>query len=111
MTDKYTSLDDYIKKQLKDEEFASYYKKELLINDIAKQVVGLRSKNHYTQSELAERAGTTQPVIARLESGTDTRMPSLDLLARIADAAHSKLNLSFGSEQNARSVDSGESRA
>ena len=36
VSDKYTSLDDFIKEQLKDEEFASYYKKE--VNNIKHQL-------------------------------------------------------------------------
>ena len=63
MANKYTSLDDYIKKQLKDKEFASYYKKELLINDIAKQVVGLRSKNHLKQFLFSENIQPYYPHI------------------------------------------------
>lgn len=58
-------------------------------------VVNLRNKAHLTQSQLAEKAGTTQPVIARLESGADTRIPSLALLARIAAASQAKLHLWF----------------
>ena len=57
------------------------YQRELLINEISKMVVALRNAAHLTQAELANKAGTTQPVIARLESGTDTRIPSLSLLA------------------------------
>ncbi|MBN2689466.1 MAG: hypothetical protein JXR42_02525 [Gammaproteobacteria bacterium] len=37
----------------------------------------------------------TQPVIARLESGKDSRIPSLSLLSKVATAAHAKLNISF----------------
>jgi len=35
VSDKYTSLDDYIEEQLKDEEFAANYKKESQINNTA----------------------------------------------------------------------------
>jgi len=89
------TLSDMIKSQLKDDEFAYEYRRELLINAIAELIVKLRKNKKLTQSQLAEKLGTTQPVIARLESGNDSRMPSLDMLARIANATHMKINLSF----------------
>jgi len=92
-TKKHISLTDVINKKCKNKEFAEALQRELLINEIAKLVVELRVKAHMTQKTLAERAQTTQPVIARLESGTDRRMPSLDLLTRIAIATNSKLNI------------------
>jgi predicted transcriptional regulator len=91
-----TTLNCYINKQLeKDKKFAEHYARELLINEIAKLVATLRNSANLTQAELATKSGTTQPVIARLESGTDSRIPSLDLLARIATASHAKLYIKF----------------
>lgn len=67
------TLSAVIEEQLKyDSEFAEHYQRELLINEISKMVIKLRNAAYLTQSELAAKAGTTQPVIARLESGTDT---------------------------------------
>ena len=94
------TLDSVIAENLaKDEEFSKAYQREMLINLISRMLVELRLKSHLTQKELAYRAGTTQPVIARLESGTDQRVPSLELLARIAVAAHAKLNIAFELDQ------------
>ena len=90
------TLDAVIKEQSKsDPEFAEHYQRELLINEISRMVIKLRNAAHLTQAELARKAGTTQPVIARLESGTDTRIPSLALLARIAVASHARLHIGF----------------
>ncbi len=90
------TLDDVIKReQARDPEFNEHYQKELLINAISKMIVELRQRARLTQIELAIRAHTTQPVIARLESGTDTRVPSLQLLIRIASAANAKLNVNL----------------
>jgi DNA-binding XRE family transcriptional regulator len=94
------TLDAVISEQKKhDPEFADHYQRELLINEISKMVVSLRKAAHLTQEELAKKASTTQPVIARLESGTDNRIPSLALLARIARASHAKLHLSFKQDE------------
>ena len=89
------TLKAVIEKNLKDPKFAQEYEKQLLINEISKLIVRLRQTTHLTQKELAYKAGTTQPVSARLESGNDSRVPSLELLARIAHASNSKLFLSF----------------
>ena len=90
------TLDDFIVEQKKnDSEFDSHYQRELLINEISKMIVSLRKSVHLTQEELAKKADTTQPVIARIESGTDNRIPSLELLVRIARASHATLHLSF----------------
>ncbi len=96
---KKVTLKTVIEKHLKNAEFAQEYEKQLLINEISKLIVKLRQTAHLTQKELADKAGTTQPVIARLESGNDTRVPSLELLARIAYASNSKLHLSFKIER------------
>jgi predicted transcriptional regulator len=50
----------------------------------AYQVARLRLERGLTQKELAQRVGTRQPNIARLESGRGT--PSLGLLRRVAEA-------------------------
>lgn len=79
----------------KNPEFYEHYQRELLINEISKMIIKLRNAANLTQTELAERAGTTQPVIARIESGADTRIPSLSLLVRIASASQAKLHIGF----------------
>ena len=89
------TLNDIINEQLKGKDFAAEYERELLINAIAQIVVKLRKNKKLTQSQLAEKLGTTQSVIARIESGRDSRIPSLGMLARIASATHTKINISF----------------
>lgn len=90
------TLDSVIEEQnTKSSEFKTHYQRELLINEIASMVHQLRQAAHLTQEQLASRAHTTQPVIARLESGSDNRIPSLALLARIAVASNATLHLAF----------------
>lgn len=97
----YITLNDAIKEELqRHPELKEAYQKELLINAISRMVVSMRRKAHLTQSELAKRADTAQSVIARLESGQDTRMPSLSLLARVATATHATLKISFETTKN-----------
>lgn len=46
-----------------------------------------------TQTELAERAGLTQPALSRLESGGPT--PTIGVLDRLAHALGAKLKVEF----------------
>lgn len=87
------TLTDFIQEECKDPIFNQHFQRELLINEIAKLVIQLRQKAKLTQEELADKAGTTQPVIARLESGSDRRIPSLELLAKLANATHVQLKI------------------
>lgn len=50
-----------------------------------------RTKTGLTQQQLAERAGTTQSAVARLEAGK--RSPSLATLERLFGAMNLRLNL------------------
>ena len=89
------TLEEVINESLKNEDFKFSFEKELLINSISEMICKMRKTAGLTQKELAEKSGTTQPVIARLESGKDTRIPSLELLSRLASASHVKLSINF----------------
>ena len=89
------SLNEVIAEELKDEEFRIFYEEEQIKNQIAKLIVELRQKEGLTQEQLAKAAHTTQPVIARLEKGTDKRTPSLNLLNKIAHSLGRELCLGF----------------
>lgn len=52
-----------------------------------------RAASGLTQSEVAERVGTTQSVVARLESGTKRHLPSLATLQRYARALGYRLEV------------------
>lgn len=89
------SLEEVLKQQLKDPEFRFYFERAKAVSEIARLVHDARVRAKITQSELAKRAKTSQTVIARLESATDKRIPSLDLLQRIARALNARLLVSF----------------
>jgi DNA-binding XRE family transcriptional regulator len=55
------------------------------------QVARLRIQRGLTQKQLAEKVGTRQPSIARLENGTS--VPSLSFLNRIAKALDARIEL------------------
>jgi ribosome-binding protein aMBF1 (putative translation factor) len=89
------SLKDVLKRELKDPEFSLYFQRERAVSEIARLVRDARLKAGLTQSQLAQKAQSSQVVIARLESGTDGRVPSLELLERIAGALKAKLLVRF----------------
>jgi len=89
------TLKDVLKRELKDPEFSFYFERKKSISEIARLVRDARLKAGLTQAQLAKKAQSSQVVIARLESGTDQRVPSLDLLERIASALKAKLLVRF----------------
>jgi transcriptional regulator with XRE-family HTH domain len=56
-------------------------------------MIQARGHAHFTQAQLARRMGTTQAVIARLESGRTK--PSTRTLERFAEATGMRLRISF----------------
>jgi ribosome-binding protein aMBF1 (putative translation factor) len=60
---------------------------------LASAVMDVRNRAGLTQQELAHRMGTTQPVVARLESGRSR--PTMGTLERLAEATGSRLLIKF----------------
>jgi len=79
------------KEWMKDPEFRREY--EALEEEFAiiRLLVGARARAGLSQAELAQRMGTTQSAIARLEGGKV--MPSLATLRRYAEATGSRLSV------------------
>jgi ribosome-binding protein aMBF1 (putative translation factor) len=59
--------------------------------EIAGELIRARLRSGLSQAELAERMGTSQSTIARLESGQT--LPSTKTLLRFAQATNSKVKL------------------
>ena len=76
---------DLLKKKLKDPEFRKEYEKLGDEFKLASQLIKLRVNANLTQKELAQKIGTSQPAIARLESG-QYKDVSLAFLRRISGA-------------------------
>ena len=74
-----------LKRELKSPDFRKEYDALEKEFKLAEEVISLRLKAGLTQKELAEKAHTSQPAIARLESGHYTKV-SLSFLGRVAKA-------------------------
>ena len=84
-TIKVYKYNDLLRKELKNKQFKKTYdalKEEFVL---AKEIINLRKSNNLTQKELAAKVGTSQPAIARIESGSYKNI-SLSLLRRVANA-------------------------
>jgi ribosome-binding protein aMBF1 (putative translation factor) len=86
-------ISDMHKKWMKEPKYRKAYEalEEELV--LASAVMDVRNRAGLTQAQLARKMGTTQPVVARLESGR-TR-PSMRTLDRLAEATGSRLRISF----------------
>jgi ribosome-binding protein aMBF1 (putative translation factor) len=85
----------FFDKMLRDPEIKMLYEQQKAKTHIAKAVRTVRTRAGLTQEELAKKMKTTQSVIARLESGTNQRSPSLDILARVAAACDAEFEFGF----------------
>jgi len=79
------SYDEILGEHLQDPEFKREYESLEEEFVLAREVIELRIQKNLTQKELAELVGTSQPAIARLESG-NYRNLSLSFVRRVAGA-------------------------
>ena len=82
---KKTSYNEFLQEQLQDPELKREYDSVEVEFALAREIVSLRQQRNLTQRELAEKAGTSQPAIARVESG-NYRNLSLSFIRRLAEA-------------------------
>ena len=69
--------------------------------ELARELITARTRAGLTQSELAERMGVSQPVLARIEGSIGSRKhaPSLATLRKYADACGQRLVIRFEPKQ------------
>ena len=76
----------------KSPEFIKAYDEEILRLKLAYKIVQLRKARHLSQHELAEKVGTTQQTISRLEDSENAQL-NLHTLTRLAMALKAKLDI------------------
>lgn len=86
-------ISDLHKKWIKDQKYRKAYEALEEEFHLASAVIDARNRAGLTQQELAKKMGTTQPVVAQLESAR-TR-PSMRTLERLAKATGSRLLIRF----------------
>lgn len=81
------------KELLKDKEVAREYKRLEPYYNLVDKLIEARIRRGLTQKDLAEKIGTKQSAIARIESGNAN--PSFAFLQKIAQALNSNLEIKF----------------
>jgi ribosome-binding protein aMBF1 (putative translation factor) len=94
MKRRFMRADESFRQWKKDPKYVAVYNALEKEFALASALIEARSKAAMTQQEVAEAMGTTQAVIARLESGK--ALPSTRTLERFARATRSRLRISFG---------------
>jgi HTH-type transcriptional regulator / antitoxin HipB len=92
-TTRRTSLAEARAARMHRPEVAAAYEQARLRYELAEGVRARREELGWSQRQLAERAGMTQPGVARFEAGGTT--PTLPLLERLADALGMTLTVSL----------------
>ena len=83
-------------KALSDPEVKKHYDNpeiDVFILDLRIKAIEMRKAAKLTQAEVAERMHTTQQTVARLESPTSNRMPSISTYMKYAAAVGCKLDI------------------
>ncbi len=93
MKHKFIPVEESFKQWKKDPQYVAAY--EALDEEfaLASALIKARGNADMTQEQVAEAMGTTQAVVARLESGKVR--PSTRTLERFAKATHTRLRISF----------------
>lgn len=93
MSKKLVSVSTAAKEWLKDPAFKAAYDSLEEEFALAQALIRARAEADMTQEQVAKEMGTTQAVVARLESGRS--MPSTRTLQRYAKATGTRLRISF----------------
>jgi ribosome-binding protein aMBF1 (putative translation factor) len=93
MTRKYIPVEEAFAEWRKDPEYMKAYDALEEEFALAEAFIRARAQADLTQEQVAERMGTTQAVIARLESGRVK--PSTRTLERFAEATGTRLRIAF----------------
>ncbi|MFA5169722.1 MAG: helix-turn-helix transcriptional regulator [Candidatus Paceibacterota bacterium] len=88
-----TNFEKHFKEQLKDPAFKKEFEKEYQKIKLAYEISQLRKKKNMSQVELAQKIGTTQSVVARMEAGKQNL--SVDTLSKIASAFNCEVKIAF----------------
>lgn len=96
ITRKHLDFEVWEKKALKNPKFKTEYNKLQPEFDLINAIIKARIKKGITQKILAERMGTKQSVISRLESGNAN--PSFKFLKRLSLALETDIQIKFTSQ-------------
>lgn len=83
------TFDEYLDKQLQNEEFRAEYESLKPEREIVMQMIRTRDQQGLTQQELARKVGIRQSNLSRIETGAVS--PTIETLGKIAEGLGKKL--------------------
>ena len=93
MKRQHLDFNDYLQEQLKNPAFKAEYDKLQPEFEVIKAILDARVKKGVTQKDLAQKIGTKQSVLSRLESGKAN--PSIKFLQKLAEGLNTHLEIRF----------------
>jgi ribosome-binding protein aMBF1 (putative translation factor) len=90
---KHLDFDIFLKESLKDPLIKAEFDRQQPEFAVIQAMIDARVKKSLTQKQLAEKMGTTQSAISRLEKGNVS--PTVDFLKKLAEATDSRLDIRF----------------
>jgi DNA-binding XRE family transcriptional regulator len=83
----------FLKESLKDPLLKAEFDRQQPEFAVIQAMIDIRRKKDLTQKQLAEKLGTTQSAISRLEKGNIN--PTIGFMQKLADALGSRLDIRF----------------
>ncbi len=96
-----TNFDRYLEEQLKDKGFRTRFERAGEAWDVAVKLAALRNEAGLSQKELAQKVGTSQQQISRLESPS-YEGHSLSMLRRIAEVLGATVHVDIQRRNHSR---------
>ena len=90
---KLTNYEKHFRDKLKNKNFKMAFGKESHRLRVVYKIIQLRKKQHLSQERLAQKIGTTQSVISRIEAGQENL--TIDNLQKIASTFGLNLDIKF----------------
>lgn len=90
---KFTTLEEFMGKAMKNPEFKKEYDKLQPEYELIGKIIEARIHKKLTQKDIADRMGTKQSALARLESGRAN--PTLAFVQKLATALGTDITLTF----------------
>ncbi|MBA3066197.1 helix-turn-helix transcriptional regulator [bacterium] len=94
MNKKLLTIDEVLRKELKDKDFKKYFAEEGKKLQIGFKIAQIRIKRGLTQKQLAKKIHTSQTAIARIERGEYLGY-SLKTLEKVAAGTGTRLDIQF----------------
>lgn len=92
-TRKFTTFEEFMANAMKDPEFKIEYDKLQPEYELINKLIEARIKKKMTQKDIANRMGTKQSALARLESGNSN--PTIKFIQKLATALGTDITLTF----------------